>query len=292
MVGEILIDGAWRRGAGAEFESIDPSTGEAVWRGAGASSADVSDAVAAAHRAFESWAITPLKNRIEIVERYRDLIQRDADDLARLISKETGKPHWETKTEAAAVAGKVDISIRAYTERTGERRNTVGATEAVLRHKPHGVLAVLGPYNFPAHLPNGHIVPALIAGDTVVFKPSELAPGPGAFIIERMVEAGVPQGVVNLVQGGRETGEALTNADINGVLFTGARRNRPRDSQTVCGPAGRNSRFGTRRQQSAHMVGYGRYRRGRVRGGAICVPDVGSALHLRAAPDCAGREEG
>ena len=221
MVGEILIDGAWRRGAGAEFESIDPSTGEAVWRGAGASSADVSDAVAAAHRAFESWAITPLKNRIEIVERYRDLIQRDADDLARLISKETGKPYWETKTEAAAVAGKVDISIRAYTERTGERRNTVGATEAVLRHKPHGVLAVLGPYNFPAHLPNGHIVPALIAGDTVVFKPSELAPGPGAFIIERMVEAGVPQGVVNLVQGGRETGEALTNADINGVLFTG-----------------------------------------------------------------------
>lgn len=222
MTNKILINGEWRDGAGAALSSFDPSTGEAIWTGASATKDDVADAVKAARGAFEKWALTPLEARIAVVERYRDIIKRDAEDLARLISRETGKPFWETKTEAASVAGKVDISIRAYRERTGEKETALGATRGVLRHKPHGVVAVLGPYNFPAHLPNGHIVPALIAGNTVVLKPSELTPGPCAFIVERMVEAGVPEGVVNLVQGARETGEALTGADgIDGVLFTG-----------------------------------------------------------------------
>ncbi len=224
MTGKVYINGAWRDGAGAAFSSYDPSTGDEIWSGAAATKADVEDAVASARAAFEKWALTPLNERIAIMERYRDLIKRDGDDLAKLISRETGKPYWETKTEAAAVAGKIDISIRAYHERTG-LKETPGATTAVLRHKPHGVMAVLGPYNFPAHLANGHMVPALIAGNTVVFKPSEMTPGPGAFIVERMAEAGVPAGVVNMVQGARETGEALTQAahegEVNGVLFTG-----------------------------------------------------------------------
>lgn len=221
MSGKNYIDGAWQGGAGAAFESHDPATGETVFTANAADKSQVVDAVAAARRAFPAWALTPLDERIAFVERYRDIIKRDADELARLISRDTGKPYWETKTEAAAVAGKVDISIRAYHERTGYRENDMGATQAVLRHKPHGVMAVLGPYNFPAHLPNGHIIPALIAGNTVVFKPSELAPAPGAFIAERLIEAGAPAGVVNLVQGARETGEALTGADVDGVLFTG-----------------------------------------------------------------------
>ena len=221
MTNKILINGKWRDGAGAQFSSSDPSTGEVIWNGASATKADVNAAVSAARGAFEKWAMTPLSDRIAIMERYRDIIKRDGEELVRLISRETGKPFWETKTEAATVAGKVDISIKAYHERTGERVSNAGATNAVLRHKPHGVMAVLGPYNFPAHLPNGHIVPALIAGNTVVFKPSEMTPGPGAFIVERMLEAGVPDGVVNMVQGGRETGEALTGADVDGVLFTG-----------------------------------------------------------------------
>ena len=221
MTNKILINGKWRDGAGAQFSSSDPSTGEVIWNGASATKADVNAAVSAARGAFEKWAMTPLSDRIAIMERYRDIIKRDGEELVRLISRETGKPFWETKTEAATVAGKVDISIKAYHERTGERVSNAGATNAVLRHKPHGVMAVLGPYNFPAHLPNGHIVPALIAGNTVVFKPSEMTPGPGAFIVERMLEAGVPDGVVNMVQGGRETGEALTGAEVDGVLFTG-----------------------------------------------------------------------
>ncbi|MBI1366463.1 MAG: succinylglutamate-semialdehyde dehydrogenase [Alphaproteobacteria bacterium] len=222
MTDTVFIDGKWREGAGEIFQSINPATGGVCFEGNAATRADVAEAVSAARAAFPKWAMTPLKQRIEILERYRDIIKRDAEKLARLISEETGKPFWETKTEAAAVAGKVDISIRAYHERTGEKETATGSTRGMLRHKPHGVLAVLGPFNFPAHLPNGHITPALIAGNTVLFKPSELAPGPGAFIVNAMAEAGAPAGVVNLVQGARETGAALSEDDrIDGLLFTG-----------------------------------------------------------------------
>ncbi len=220
-----LINGAWIDGQGAPYTSYDPSTAASVFEARGATSAQVNDAVTAARAAFNDWALTPLTERIDIMKAYQALILRDADELARLISKDTGKPYWETKTEAAAVAGKVDISIRAYDERTGVKETASGATQGILRHKPHGVMAVLGPFNFPAHLPNGHIIPALIAGNTIVFKPSELAPAPGAFIIERLVEAGLPPGVINMVHGGRETGEALAqHDDLDGLLFTGAAR--------------------------------------------------------------------
>ncbi|HXI86577.1 MAG TPA: succinylglutamate-semialdehyde dehydrogenase, partial [Parvularculaceae bacterium] len=222
MTDTVFINGAWREGEGAAFRSINPATGGVCFEGKAAARSDVAEAVSAARAAFPGWALTPFEKRIEILERYRDIIKRDAEKLARLISEETGKPFWETKTEAASVAGKVDISIRAYHERTGVKETASGPTRGLLRHKPHGVLAVLGPFNFPAHLPNGHIVPALLAGNTVVFKPSELAPGPGAFIIRAMAEAGVPSGVINLVQGARETGEALAGEErIDGLLFTG-----------------------------------------------------------------------
>lgn len=219
---KLFIDGEWRDGRGAAIKSFDPSTGAEVFEAASATREEVSAAVSAARAAFPGWALTPLEKRIAILRRYKEIIERDADELARIISKETGKPYWETKTESAAVAGKVEISIKAYDERTGVKETASGATRGMLRHKPHGVMAVLGPFNFPAHLPNGHIVPALIAGNTVVFKPSELAPGPGGFIVQAMEEAGIPKGVVNLVHGARETGAAVLDVGgIDGVLFTG-----------------------------------------------------------------------
>jgi succinylglutamic semialdehyde dehydrogenase len=120
------------------------------------------------------------------------------------------------------MAGKVDLSIKAYDERTGVTENPMPFGRAVLRHRAHGVMAVLGPFNFPGHLPNGHIVPALLAGDTVVFKPSEETPLAGQLMVEAFETAGVPAGVVNLVQGGREAGQALINQEIDGLLFTGS----------------------------------------------------------------------
>ena len=221
----LFINGEWRHGAGQSIASFDPATGAKIFEAASATRADVEEAVNAARAAFQGWALTPFAERAKILRRYKEIVERDAEKLARLISHETGKPFWETKTESATVAGKVDISIRAYEERTGARETASGATRGMLRHKPHGVMAVLGPFNFPAHLPNGHIVPALLAGNTVVFKPSEMAPGPGGFIVKAMEEAGVPKGVVNLVHGARLTGEALLDAPgLNGVLFTGGYR--------------------------------------------------------------------
>lgn len=220
-----IIGGERIGGSGPVIRSTNPATGKQIFDCASADAGEVDQAVSAARAAFPDWAMMPVDDRIAILERYKEIIRARADDLARLISEETGKPFWEAKTEAAAVAGKVDISVRAYHERTGMRETASGATTGLLRHKPHGVLGVLGPFNFPAHLPNGHIIPALIAGNTVVFKPSELAPQPGQFIIDAMIEAGIPAGVVNLVYGARETGEALAgHDDLDGLLFTGGAR--------------------------------------------------------------------
>jgi len=219
---ELFIDGRWSAGSGYSLEAVAPHTGEPSWTGPSADADDVSRAVAAARRAFAEWRREPLEARIALLRRYADILKQDADDLARRISDAVGKPKWEADTEAAAVAGKIELSIKAYAERAGEKAADAAGGRAVLRHRPIGVMAVLGPFNFPAHLANGHIVPALLAGDAIVFKPSELAPGPGAFLVEAFEEAGAPRGLVNLVQGGRETGEALVrHPDINGVLFTG-----------------------------------------------------------------------
>ncbi|MDO9489797.1 MAG: aldehyde dehydrogenase family protein, partial [Sphingomonadaceae bacterium] len=139
-----------------ELLSFDPCTGAELWRGPQADAAAVAGAVATARGALPGWARTPLDERIAMLRRYQEIVRERAEDFAALIARETGKPLWETRTEVASVAGKVDISITAHGERTGTRSGEVGGVRQVLRHKPHGVLAVLGPYNFPAHLPNGH----------------------------------------------------------------------------------------------------------------------------------------
>lgn len=222
MSGVLFIDGKWRSGQGAGLVSTDPATGETVWQGATATGDDVTDAVAAARKAFPAWADRPREERIAILRRYKDILVERTAAYAEALSRETGKALWETKAELASMAGKVDLSIRAYDERTGVAENAMPFGRAVLRHRAHGVMAVLGPFNFPGHLPNGHIVPALLAGDTVVFKPSEETPLAGQFLVEALEAAGVPDGVVNLVQGGRETGQALIAQEIDGLLFTGS----------------------------------------------------------------------
>jgi succinylglutamic semialdehyde dehydrogenase len=218
----LYIDGKWRPGHGPELVSTDPATGEVVWREATASATDVAGAVAGARRAFPEWADRPREERIAILRRYKEVLVERTAPFAEALSRETGKALWETKAELGSMAGKVDLSIKAYDERTGVTENPMPFGRAVLRHRAHGVMAVLGPFNFPGHLPNGHIVPALLAGDTVVFKPSEETPLAGQLMVEAFETAGVPAGVVNLVQGGREAGQALINQEIDGLLFTGS----------------------------------------------------------------------
>ncbi|KRA64893.1 N-succinylglutamate 5-semialdehyde dehydrogenase [Caulobacter sp. Root656] len=222
MSGGVFIEGAWRAGAGSEATSVDPTTGEVIWRQATAGPTDVAAAVTAARKAFPAWADLPREERIAILRRYKDVLVARTATFAEALSRETGKALWETKAELGSMAGKVDASIKAYDERTGEHASDMAFGRAVLRHRPHGVMAVLGPFNFPGHLPNGHIVPALLAGDTVVFKPSEETPLAGQLLVEALEAAGVPAGVVNLVQGGREVGQALIDQEIDGLLFTGS----------------------------------------------------------------------
>jgi len=218
-----FINGAWLAGSGPEMVTTDPSNGKQTWSCKESTAQDVAQACAAARAAFEAWALTPLAERIAVCTRFRDLLKQDAEELALLISEEVGKPLWEARTEVTTMANKIDISVQAYDARTGETHNKVADGEAVLRHRPHGVFGVFGPYNFPGHLPNGHIVPALIAGNTVVFKPSEYAPRTAVKTVQLWERAGVPQGVINLVNGGRETGITLGQSqDIDGVLFTGS----------------------------------------------------------------------
>ncbi|CAA9528445.1 MAG: Succinylglutamic semialdehyde dehydrogenase [uncultured Sphingosinicella sp.] len=203
--------------------SLEPATGETLWTG---EIGDVDREVGAARAAWASWAAKPLTFRIETMRRFANVVRGQKEKFADLIARETGKPVWEALTEVDAVVNKVDISISAYAERTSQRRleGSLGAKVAV-RHKPHGVLAVLGPYNFPAHLPNGHIVPALIAGNAVVFKPSEKTPAVGEYLVKLFHESGVPEGVVRCLIGGPEQGKALAaHPGIDGLLFTGSAR--------------------------------------------------------------------
>ena len=223
MQQQLFINGQWQKGQGAPFRSIDPCDGSLVWQGHCANDAQVDTAIHAARQAFSSWANRPLSERLAIIEDFAERVKQHTEPLATLISRETGKPLWETRTEVAAMIGKVAISTQAYHERTGTKETDMPGAKAVLRHRPHGVVAVFGPYNFPAHLPNGHIVPALIAGNTVVFKPSEQTPAVADYVIDLWHQAGLPDGVINLLQGERDTGVALANhAGIDGVFFTGS----------------------------------------------------------------------
>lgn len=204
------------------LQSIDPASGEVVWEGPQANPAEVSAALAKARRAFPAWRALGVEQRVAHALAFKAALETRKEAMAETIARETGKPLWETRTELAAMIGKVDISIKAQAERAGEQRSDMPFGQAVLRHNPHGVMAVLGPFNFPGHLPNGHIVPALLAGNTVVFKPSEMTPATGAAMAQCWADAGLPDGVFNILQGARETGEALLAGEIDGLLFTGS----------------------------------------------------------------------
>ena len=214
---------AARTPAADELVSYDPSTGKELWS---AKLGDASKEVATARAAWPEWAAHSNAYRIEALRRFANVVRKEEAGFAELIARETGKPLWEAKTEVASVVNKVDISIEAYAERTPQRRMEAAlGNKVAVRHKPHGVLAVLGPYNFPAHLPNGHIVPALIAGNAVVFKPSEKTPATGEFLMQCYHEAGIPEGVVRLLVGGPDQGRSLASqSGIDGLLFTGSAR--------------------------------------------------------------------
>jgi len=219
------IQGQWHAGKGHDVTSINPANAQSIWTGKTATAEQVNAAVDAARAAQFDWFMLGFDARLAIVEAYRTQLEANKAELAETIAQETGKPQWETATEVGAMIGKIALSAAAYNKRTGTEANDTPAGRAVIRHKPHGVVAVFGPYNFPGHLPNGHIVPALLAGNTVIFKPSELTPKVAELMVSLWDKAGLPAGVLNLVQGEVDTGKALaSHPQLDGLFFTGSSR--------------------------------------------------------------------
>jgi len=180
----------------------------------------VDEAATRARAAFPAWRDAGLEARAAVLRRFAALANERADELARLIAREVGKALWDARSEAGLLGPKVEATLGAGMDFV---RTIEGGPGARATFHPRGVLAVLGPFNFPAHLPNGHIVPALATGNTVVFKPSDLAPAVGDFHWRLFRDAGLPRGVLELVQGRAETGRALAlHPDVDGVLFTGS----------------------------------------------------------------------
>ena len=216
------IDGEWIEGQGEGFSSQDLAKGELIGSGKQALKEEVEKAVSAARKSFPGWRKLSFEERVGYVRLFEENLKNSQSELAELISQETGKPLWESHSEISSMLQKIETSLTAFQERCPEKELKSSPTTTLhIQHKPHGVLAVFGPFNFPGHLPNGHIVPGLLAGNTIVFKGSEYTPG----VSEKMVHLwnGLPKGVLNLIQGGPITGHHLiAHPQIDGVLFTGS----------------------------------------------------------------------
>lgn len=172
-------------------------------------------------QALTGWRLLPFYQRIGFFDTLQSVLNKHAISLAEVISRETGKPLWESRAEVKAMSEKIILTR----DEGMALIMTKPSEDSPLRYsfKTRGVLAVLGPFNMPGHLPWGHIIPALMTGNIVVFKPSELSPAVGQKLAEIIDEAGFPPGVFNLIQGGQEVGSALIHhPDLHGILFTGS----------------------------------------------------------------------
>lgn len=205
------------------FTSTNPATGKVIWTGQEASHEQISAAVARAKKAFQTFSMTSLEERISYLKALEQKLIEKQHELADAISQEMGKPRWEALTEVKTAISKIDITIRAYYDRTPIRENEIKDGMLVTRHHPQGVMGVMSPFNFPVHLAHGHIAPAILAGNTIVLKPSELVPMCAELYVGYWKAIGLPEGVIECIQGGPAVGTAfVAHPDLNGLLFTGS----------------------------------------------------------------------
>ena len=185
----------------------------------------VDKACAAAKTAYLPWAKLSFNDRKNYLLKLKEVFVAHEVEMAETIARDTGKPLWDATTEAKALAAKIDITLNESLKLIQEERiiNALPQVDGVIRYRSRGVMSVIGPFNFPAHLPNGHIIPALIAGNTIVYKPSEQTPAVAQLYAQMIEKAEFPPGVFNLVHGEAETGRRLVNHElVEGVLFTGS----------------------------------------------------------------------
>lgn len=211
--------------ADGEFKSVSPADLTDVLSHLEFRHDHISRATKAAREAFPAWARAPQEHRFQLLRKLKDVYTAHTDIIAETIARETGKPLWDATGEAKAMIGKIDITLDHSMRLIRQERfaNVLPGVEGVISHLARGVMSVLGPFNFPGHLPNGHIVPALATGNTVVFKPSELTPMVGQLMAQLFEKAEFPKGVFNVIHGEGETGKRLVaDENVDGVLFTGS----------------------------------------------------------------------
>jgi succinylglutamic semialdehyde dehydrogenase len=174
---------------------------------------------------FHSWRKTPLSERLEYLKKYQEVAKKRREDIALAIALETGKPLWETYTEADAIASKVQVTITDSLERVKQQTisNIMPNMDGHIIKKPIGPSLIIGPFNFPCHLANGQILAALMTGNSIIFKPSEKTIYSSQLLIELFHEAGFPAGVINFINGTAHTTQTiLKHPDIKGIYFTGS----------------------------------------------------------------------
>lgn len=217
-----FINGRWQRQGNQHFSVQSPADGETLDPFPFTASHST-DAIRAARDAFPNWARLGLQGRTPYLRRLQECLAARKEAIAQRISLEVGKPLWEARGEAGGLAPRVDLVLGPIADDLSDLLLPEDSGRAC--HLPLGIVAVLGPFNFPAHLANGQILPALAAGNTVILKPSEKAPGVAQIYTEAFEEAGLPPGVFNLVQGDGKTGGALVaSPEVDGLLFTGSTR--------------------------------------------------------------------
>ena len=219
----LYINGKWLEGKGKNFRSCNPSSNTNIWEGKYASSNQVNNAVNSAYIAYHKWRNIDFESRLEIIEKFYSLVELNKDTIKDLIKLETGKETKDSIAEVGASLAKYKNSLNAFHLRTGKSSSPLGKNIQITNHRPHGILNVIGPFNFPFHLPNGHITPALIAGNVVIFKPSEHTPAVAELMVQLWHDAGLPNGVISLLHGSKEVVQKLAkHPKTNGVLFTGS----------------------------------------------------------------------
>ncbi|HZY89730.1 MAG TPA: aldehyde dehydrogenase family protein [Gemmataceae bacterium] len=225
VTGRNLIAGRWQPPDGHHFESHNPArSDEVIGRFPDSTPEEAGQAVAAARAAYPAWRRASRIQRADLFDNLAQIVKREADNLARLMARECGKVLTECKAEV--IEG---LHMIQYVFGTGRMpigqvlASEISEKDAYVRRKPWGVVAVITPWNFPFAVPLWMLGPSLLEGNTAVFKPSEDTPAIGQRLAELFEEAGFPAGVLNLVHGSGEVGEALVrNPDVNVVLFTGS----------------------------------------------------------------------
>ena len=219
------IGGAFVSPDAPKLDVYDPSSGKILSRVPLSSARDVDAAVCAATAAFRSWSATPIKERVQVLYRYKALLETNIDELAALVTEENGKIAGEARAEVLKSAELTEFACSLPQIVTGEVLEVSRGVECRVEHYPVGVVAAITPFNFPNMVPNWSIPNAIALGNCLILKPSELVPLSARRIVELLHDAGLPPGVLQVVHGGQEVVEAICDhPGISAVSFVGSTR--------------------------------------------------------------------